>query len=428
MSDSVIHNFLQKRKDEWLNKHMNPALGENEIMKLQQQAEEKFSLENWLANASNRANSRAITTHPSKFSHPSTGIGKKNHHNFTYVTPIISNRPRRADGFLRTGNALSQTDSVGNAAELDVDEFLSLKMQDGDTLLQHIERESDLAKTILNNQSANYANLRSGFLSIVATQDLKPSTSSKIKQVYFPVRDNDYHLLSILANSGLIYALRQRIDELRFSEKQKALRELKRHHQFSETGFLEIYDITTIGYGGTKPQNISVLNNQNGGKARLLRSVPPSLDHRHVQFPKSNFFKNSIRFYHINEPLQKLHQLFKTGLDSTIPRSNLESGRDHRIEEILDRIIVQSHSVRTVAKDQYRQETCKLPLYQKIWLCPEYQKERVEQDEWLDELCEVISQWINNAYNKIITKAITLGPAEQEYIKTMITTNREALR
>ena len=428
MPDLVIESFLQKRKEDWLEKSIKLTMDEGEIRALRTKADEYFSLENWLPKAANRACSRAMTTHPSKFSHPNTGIGKDNHKNFTYVTPVISKLERTADGFLRTGNAVSQIDSVGNAGELDVEAFLNLKMGDGDPLLRHLERDSDLAKSLLNIRSECYEDLKAGLMAMVNNRSLEFVTSSKIKQIYFPVNEKGYHLLSVLSNSGLVYELRERIDDLRFSEKQKALRELKRNNQFSEEGFSEIYEITTIGYGGNNPQNISVLNSRYTGKARLLMSVPPQLERRDVQFPGKNFFINSIRFYDIFEPLQKLHSIFKTGLDSVIPRLNLENSRDYRIEEILDQIIECMSGVRAIAASQYRKETSTLPQYQKIWLCNEYQEERLEQQEWLDELCEDISNWILLAYKTIIKKAVILGPAEREYIKKMVVTNRDALR
>jgi CRISPR-associated protein Csy1 len=43
-------------------------------------------------------------------------------------------------------------------------------------------------------------------------------------------------------------------------------------------------DLTAIGYGGTKPQNISVINNQNSGFSYLLPSMPPILTKRKTQF------------------------------------------------------------------------------------------------------------------------------------------------
>ncbi|MGL6029973.1 MAG: type I-F CRISPR-associated protein Csy1, partial [Legionella sp.] len=301
-------------------------------------------------------------------------------------------------------------------------------MHDGNTLIHHIEINSELAKSLLTIKSESYENLRKGFLAMAATDNVAMTTSTKIKQVYFPVDHNSYHLLSVLSNSGLIYELRKRIDDLRFSEQPKAARDLKRHNQISDHGFSELYNITTIGYGGTKPQNISVLNNKNGGKARLLLSIPPHMQQREVHFPKKNFFHSSIRFYDIAEPLQKLDMMFKTGLETDLPRRHLEKSRDNRIEEILDIIIERVNAVRAVGEEQYHSATSTLPLIQQIWLLKEYRQLRLEQEEWLDSLCDEITLWILAAYRKIIKKALILGPAEHAYINAVLTTHREALR
>ncbi len=293
-------------------------------------------------------------------------------------------------------------------------------------LLEHIQEDSELTKELLSIQSESYDILRKKFLAM-ADSNSEMVTSSKIKQVYFPV-NGDYHQLSILGNSGLIYELRQRIDHLHFSEEQIQLRDLRRDNVFSEQGFAEIHDVTTIGYGGTKPQNISALNNQNGGKARLLLSVPPGMEQRETHFPKYNFFKESIRFYDAREQLEKLHRIFTSGKDSVIPRRNLETGRDHRLEEILDLIILRVAALRRVAAAQYLEETSQLEQYQKIWLCVGFETQREQEDEWLEHLCKTVSDWIIIAYEKTVKNAVTLGRAERAYIQQVIETRREALR
>ncbi len=426
MPDPKIQAFFAQRKENWLASKIKSNMQDLEKKQLEAEADQKFSFENWLPDAAKRACSRAFTTHPSKFTHPSTGIGKKNRENFTYVTPIICKADRRPDGYLRTGNATNEIDSVGNAAELDVDDFLNLQMHDGKTLLMHIQQDSELAKELLSIQSASYETLKQGFLAMDDSNS-EMVTSPKVKQVYLPVND-DYHQVSILSNSGLIYELRKRIDQLRLSEEQKQLRELKRTNVFSERGFAEIYDVTTIGYGGTKPQNISVLNKQNSGKARLLLSVPPALEQREFHFPKHDFFKESIRYYDIRGSLEKLHHIFTSEKDSVIPRRNLETGRDHRLEEILDLIILHMVTLRSVAAAQYREETNQLEAYQRIWLCPGFEIQREQEDEWLKQLCKTITNWITTNYSKNVKKAITLGQAEKAYIQQVIETHREALR
>lgn len=423
MPDPAITAFFQKRKEDWLSKKVSASMEAEEIRELEDEGNKKFSLEHWLPDAAKRAGQMSISSHPCTFSHPSARKNKNG-----YVSSIIASAERKPDGYLRTGNVSTDTDALGNAAALDVYKFLTLEMEDGASLLEHIENSTELVNQLLDIDTESYEKLREGFLSMVGSQESISVTSSKIKQVYFPVEDTGYHLLSILSNSGLIYELRSRVDSLRFSDKQKELRERRRNNEFSSESYAEIYDTTTIGYGGTKPQNISVLNNQFGGKARLLMSTPPQIEKRESQFPNKDFFLSCIRFYDIRDALEKLDQILKTGLDSDIPRRNLVTGRDHCIEDIFDQIIQKMIAVRADAHEQYREESSGLPLYQKIWLCDEYQAERSKQEEWLDDLCEKIARWIRDAYEKVVKKSVSVGPEEIRYIATMINTNREALR
>lgn len=421
MPDPAIHTFFDERKEAWLKKKTKPSMDAEEIARLETECEQVFSGEHWLPSAAKRAGQISISTHPCTYSHPSARKNKNG-----YVSSIIASTPRSEDGYLRSGNVVVESDALGNAAALDVYKFLRLQMQDGETLLWHIQRDSPVAKALLSIQSEDYQILKDGFLAMM-TMSGDIVTSSKIKQVFFPV-ESGYHLLSLLSNSGMIYELRGRIDRLRFSEELKALREAKYNNEYSEQGFKEMRDITTIGYGGTKPQNISVLNSQNGGKARLLLSVPPVLTKREVQFPTKDFFRSAIRYYDIQDGLRALHNIFHTDSDSIIPRRNLETGRDHRIEDILDAIILRMAVLRRISSEQFYEGSSQLPMYQKIWLCDAYVQRRQLEEAWLDELCEEIIRWMMQAYKKIISGSYTLGPAEREFFKQVVSTHREALR
>ena len=132
---------------------------------------------------------------------------------YTYVSPVICTSSPSPNGFLRSGNVPADQDSVGDAAALDVDAFLNLKMKDDRTLLVHIKEETYISKALLNICSETYETLRDGFLA-VTNAALVNSTSTKIKQVYFPVGGN-YHLLSLLSNSGIMFELKKRIGYIR---------------------------------------------------------------------------------------------------------------------------------------------------------------------------------------------------------------------
>jgi len=420
--DPAIDAFFIGKKEVWLKNNIKSLMGESEIKEKRSECETIFSREVWLPKAAKRAKSRALSTHPSKFSHPSTGIGIKNIKTHTYVTPVIYVGEKCVDGYLKSGNAASELDSLGDAAALDVESFLNLRMADDRSLIEHIENETDLAKALLAIQQESYASLRTDFLAI-KNPSSKVETSSKIKQVYIPV-DNNYHLLSILSNSGLIYELKSRIDSIRFSETTKTLREHKISNTFSERGYCELYNLTVIGYGGAQPQNVSELNTRKRGKAYLLISAPPTFDKRDIRFPKHNFFKESFRYYEYRDIFDALHRLFKTDYNN----KRIREGRDYRLQDLMDRIIGRMWAVRSVYKDQYRQEDSRLKPHQKIWLCEEHRQIR-EEEAWLEKLCNEIAGWIIRTYEQLLGKqAYKLGESERQHIRKIVISNMEALR
>lgn len=421
MLDPVIAAFLSERKEGWLKKKMKAGMEEAEERVIKQECEELFAIENWLPKAAKRVQQISISTHPCTFSHPSSRKNKNG-----YVTSIIAKAIPQADGYLRSGNTPVELDALGNAAVLDVFKFLSIMTGSGITIFEHIRNNTEWAKALLNIKTESYDNLRNDFIAILSSHETM-ITSSKIKQIYFPIGGN-YHLLSILHNSGLMFELRSRIDNLRFSDAIKKGRELRRSNSYSECGFKEIYNVTTIGYGGTKPQNISVLNNQHGGKSHLLLSIPPLLEQHEIKFPKQDFFKQTLRFSDCSEIIQRLDNVFKIGRDGVVPLERVRKGRDRCFGDLLDVIIQKMMALREVSANQFLEKSTKLLVWQRIWLCEQYKKERMEENDWLDTLCDRIVTWIENAYRKTIKHSILLGEAERDYIKTYINKNREVLR
>jgi CRISPR-associated protein Csy1 len=246
-------------------------------------------------------------------------------------------------------------------------------------------------------------------------------TSEKIKQVYFPVND-DYHQLSTLSNSGIMFHLKERINTIRFSDETKELRLKRKDGEYSDKGFSEIYDLTTIGYGGTKPQNISVLNSQNGGKAYLLKSIPPTLVKRDVYFPKSNFFQDSIRAWEVSEIFDALHRIASTDYNNT----DIRNGRIRRYGQLMDKIIEKMWAIRLVSLEQYYEKNSKLKSHQKIWLSHEHESVRESDDVWLEKLEKEITLWILKSYEKRTNKKF--GQEEKKDIAEVVHEHKEALR
>jgi CRISPR-associated protein Csy1 len=412
--DPAIEAFFQERKAARIKAKIKATMSDEEQRAVEQQVTEDFALEAWLPNAAKRAKQLFLVSHPSKFSHPSAK-----------TSAIIATCARNSDGFVRTGNVVASTlDVFGNAAALDVYKFLSLVMENGKTVLENLEEKTETIQQQFTLTNTSFEELHTGFLAIknkVSTDQ----TSEKVKQVYFPV-DDDYHLLSILTPSGLMFKLKERISAIRFSEQTKQARKAKREETFDEQGFAELYDLSVIGFGGTKPQNISILNSQNYGQAYLLQSLPPSLQKRTLQLPKKNFFVNTLNPWLYKESFQSYHNLIVIEYNNV----DIRQGSNKVMQFIFTEVIAQMWRIRQLEQDWSTAEAYNaLPTHQKIWLDNRYINEREANDDWLVEIKKELARWFLVSYKKVIgAKAKTIGAEHLPDIKAIIEQNREGLR
>jgi CRISPR-associated protein Csy1 len=433
MVDAAITDFFDKRKASWLKNKIKKNMSKIQTRNKEVECEETFSLKNWLPKAANRARQMSISTHPCTFSHPSSRKNKNG-----YASSIIAISETANDGFLRSGNVDVDTDALGNAAALDVYKFLTLVMDDGQTLLQHFEHDTELALNLLSLPNAgekqNYQMLKKGFLAMTKGVDER-ITSSKIKQIFFPVTKQtsiqsaeveNYHQLSILTASGIVFELKKRLDGMRFGDDIKIARD-KKKNGLQHNGYREIYNLTTIGYGGTKPQNISVLNSQNGGKAHLFISVPPQLNNRNIHFPNSDFFSQTVNYFQCKHQFYQLHKLY--GRDDN--NMHIRAERDAYYQSVIDHIIEKMWQTRSIALAQYTATENQLPSTQKIWLCElnEYKTLRDTTNDWLDDIAKSVTTFLFYGYEKILgNKSVKLSGDEHKHIHKLVLLNREALR
>lgn len=387
MIDQAIQDFLTERKELWLKKKVKSNTSEDEASQLQQEAKDVFSLSSWLPDAAKRARQLSLVSHPAKFTHP----GAK-------ASPLIADAQRQADGFLRTGNVEVELDVFGNAAAMDVYKFLMLKLKDEKTVLQHLEEDSETIQHQFTMNTASLDELKTGLLAIKQNDTSHVVTNGSVKQVYFPV-DDDYHLLSLLTPSSVMYKLKGRINEIRFSEEAKTGREAKRANKVYVHGYHEIYDLTAIGFGGTKPQNISVINSQNGGVAYLLSSMPPKLDTRRANPPRDDFFGRYLNPNRYAEEFEKLHVELSRDWNNIHIRNKIK----WQIKQVFFLLIDRSWEVRYLpagwsASDHYQA----LPQSQKVWLDQHYQVERQTDLAWLDDIKHAAARWIVVSYQKLL--------------------------
>ena len=389
--DPNIEKFLLEQKEKLKKKK-----------KTKKQINTECDLKYWLVESSKKAGQMYLSTHVCKFSHPD---GK--------TSPIIAKKQFAKDGYLRSGNVKNtKLDAYGNAAALAIYKFLNLEMEDGKTLLEHIEKNT-VPPNVLGKDSLDipYEKLRKGILKIKKQTELLV-TSTKIKQVYFPV-DKSYHQLSLLTPSGLISSMKKRINKIHFSEESKEARKSRNANEYSEKKYRQIYDLTIIGYGGTKPQNISILNSNYGGKFYLLPSWPPKLEKRKIRFPTKNFFQECLRPCSYKKSFFHLHRI----LSDEKSNKEIRQNRDKVILDIFYQILGQIKKIRQQGDFGWtdNKNYKNLPKNQKFILDEIYKQVRKNNTE-AQEFLKETSRWVVISYKKVLKeKALDLYDIESRH-------------
>jgi CRISPR-associated protein Csy1 len=377
-------------------------------------------IRDWVTKGAGRISQLSFATHNGKFTHSSVGKNVS-----CIAIPLASEK----DGYLRTGNCdtgsvdtLEEFDCLGNAAALDVYRFLSLQLADGATVYVHFAKKSEYLRQQLVFDREEFDGICTKMLSI-KPDETSMETSDLVKQVYFPIGDG-YHLLSILTSSVLLTELKARIDEILFSPNAKEGREARKTGK-AHQAFAELYNLTQIGFGGTKAQNVGVLNSKNRGCSYLLPSIPPSLGKLAVRLPRKDFFENCLQKTEFKPLFGQIESIVATDRNNIDVRNH----RDRIFHAIIDRIIQVSWNIRMrpggwSSKPYYE----KLPKYQRVWLDADFQYERACSDDWKETVIEAMTRWIMSFPMNVKSRTnLGFGDDEFLYVRKLVTASKDGL-
>ncbi|ESK57655.1 MULTISPECIES: type I-F CRISPR-associated protein Csy1 [Acinetobacter] len=379
MIEEEYKKFLINQKNEWLNKSSNKGKFS--------EADERYHPELWFAKAIK--NSRyAVTTHSSTFTHPDAKS-----------TPILFFKESSNNGYLISNNVnLSKLfDVFGNAATdtivKETYSFLTLKLADGCTIWQKFEEGTDTAKLFVQNLNQDFDQAYSNLNKIFVNKN-ETRTTGLLKQVYYHVDKADYHLLSLVVSSPLITEFVKRIDQIRFNISNKEAREYRRKQQHYEDGYSDLFDLTQVGFGGSKPQNVSVLNSQNAGRAYLLSTCPPKFENRNIKLPSQDFFQQCLYWKRFGSEFESL-QKYVTGINNQHTRKKIKKILRQMVGDILFiAFCIRKNEKGWSQKEHYQS----LALKQKIWLDDAYLDVRETESEWRDEIARRTAKWILDSF------------------------------
>lgn len=382
----------------------------------------KYEYTTWLADAARRVGQIQAVTHVLKATHPDARGSS------LYATP--SELPQHAEiGTHSLGDSHADDIVSRTAAALDVYKFLKQEVE-GQRLLDWLQQDDADLLAALHDDPATALEWAGAFRRLIRDQDAFVS-HSLAKQVYWcasgePTDDAGFHLLQPLFSSSLAHAVHQDIQDARFGEANKAARQARRDKAAHGGPYRDYRHLVARKQGGSNPQNVSQLTSERGGVNYLLGSLPLSWDRER---PRQFLYIDSAmprfgRYEGVRELIEKLCRLLECD-----PKRTMET-RARR--ETIEQALGQSLAAFGLGSRQWfepgwtRDNNCRLPLCEQIWLDPERAElpvreehhddqaflEAYEWKDWPDEVAHRFGNWLNGILQ---TRGLPVGDVEHAH-------------
>lgn len=361
-----------------------------ELSQKRAELESQYQITEWLTSAASRAGQINLVTHALKFTH-SDARGSS----------VFSAGSAQQENYLSTATLNKPAlDAVGNAAALDIAKLLQTEV-DGDSLIASLQRNDYSSLASLTEDPQLLESWVNGFKQVLI--DKQPASHKLAKQIWFPVGESQYHLLSPLFSSSLAHAMQGRITAARFSDESKAARDAMRSRRWHPGPVVFYPDTALINFGGTKPQNISYLNSVRGGKVWLLNCASPGWN------GLSKPPLNHTSIFHFNSEFARQARPAFTRLKQFLhrvqPQASTLKIRQQRLaltDEIIDVLFNYVLGVQNQTEHQgwSAQPECQLKRSQQLWLDPyrsltddDFRFER-EGGDWKKEVARDFGHWM----------------------------------
>ena len=363
------------------------------------QGKEPLTISQWYDSMVDNITKCQMVTHVSGFSNPSVRVN------------IFQKYDFHPDGYVVTRNIKCIQDiTASTAAFLGAGAFLYVDIDEDYSVLKAVIDKADSLTEELNLLSLSIDRLEQETLNLLKRRydGTEPEkTDGMLKQVYFPIKKNTYHLLSILPASCLLLEMKKRINKI--NEHQKSCYDTK--SAIYGENCKSIVGMTKIEFGGNNPQNISTLIPKEHGTAYLLSSLPPSLPSNIVHLPKKDCFQEIFRYQEVKDIFAELSRFMRMRKNNLDIRQQI----NQIVNQLVDYAMGKVYTIRNVGPGWSDSEIyAALPKSQKVWLDDQYKKERKEGTLYRKRTSEQFARWITDFYKK---SSIVLGNAEFQYFQ-----------
>ena len=330
-----------------------------------------------------------VVTHVGKYTHPDV------------QTVVCDESQKQCDGYLTTAAVGAAKDVVvdGGAAYMGLASILVKKMENGRTVLQNFEDDTQLIRDDVMSIGVDYEELRQKVLQLERPKTVT-KTDSMLRQVYFPVESREYHLLSLMSSSANMKVLTDAIVEQ--NARRKECRDKK--SEIYGADYEDTKDLTRVNFGGAQPQNISGFNGKGG--MYLLASVPPLPPKKKIRLPQKEVFYELPWSQRRKETFEKLDKLFKNDRNN----KDIRHAITKYVQDIAYNIIFYVSRIRETSAGW--SEKTSLSLAEKTWLDNALREKRNKDTEWTKEISESFGRWFIKSYEKMVKDPVTFSDTE----------------
>jgi CRISPR-associated protein Csy1 len=350
-----------------------------------------YQPEPWLDDAARRAGQLQLATHTLKPLHPDAR-----------GTQIYQREAPPDDASIGTHTLRRDevaADVVGNAAALDVFKLLKVSDASGESLLAKLLRGDPDAAAALGDGDVGQA--RAAALKQIAAAPASPASHTHGKQLFFPLPDGGYHLLAPLFPTSLVHHVHQHLQQARFGDETVAARKARSDEKGHPQGYRDFPRLLVRAFGGTKPQNISQLNSERGGKSQLFSMLPPVwrsqgtkpiLGQKDVFAPHGAFVSRKP----VREALRLLRDFFNKVADI---ETNVRIRQDAEAltEDLIEQLVLFTAEYRQLPAGWSNDADCVLRDSQRLWLDQGTElRDGAEAVDWPAEVAKAFAAWLKS--------------------------------
>ena len=234
---------------------------------------------------------------------------------------------------------------------------------------------------------------------------IQPITDARNKQTLFLIDDNNYHCVIPLFPASLTHYTHKSINEIKYSDHSKKARKIRFSKEVQSDkpiAYRDIRNLAVIKLGGENAQNVSRLNNVQGGFHYLLPSLPPPKIADSKGFKLSKFansiFSTGLQYY----AREAIEDIFKSARDAR-NIVDIREARKLAIDEMLFQIFSASEELRSTLPAGWSKDS-NLERAQMLWLDPkradlegeeDFKAERESNDDWHKSIIHGFARWLN---------------------------------